>query len=263
MSLIFPSIKAISFDLDDTLYDNKPVIKNAFLVLFEYLCGQYPAVEKRYDFETFLKSAKSCRQQNPNITNLDELRKIHIDSVIKHSTGSNNQQSLHLNTFELNSLHLNSFELNRAFSIFWEARQQVTLFPQTLELLKHLSRQLPLVSLSNGNVSPERIGIKKYFNESINLMDAGNAKPHPAMFHLACQRLNIKPQELLHIGDSLPIDIRGAQRAGCLALWFNPGAASASTGYSDFTDLEQTDFSLTKPDGEIQCLSELFEIKLS
>ena len=41
------------------------------------------------------------------------------------------------------------------------------------------------------------------------------------MFTLACQKMAIKPSELLHVGDCGHSDIQGALRAGCQAAWLS------------------------------------------
>jgi putative hydrolase of the HAD superfamily len=41
------------------------------------------------------------------------------------------------------------------------------------------------------------------------------------MFVLACQKLAIKPSELLHVGDCGRADIQGALLAGCQAAWLS------------------------------------------
>jgi putative hydrolase of the HAD superfamily len=52
--------------------------------------------------------------------------------------------------------------------------------------------------------------------------EAGIAKPDPAIFRLALDRLQCAPAEAVMIGDSWPADVAGAGAAGIRAIWFNP-----------------------------------------
>ena len=97
--------------------------------------------------------------------------------------------------------------------------------------MKSLQNKYPLVAISNGNVDTDRIDISKYFtyrfhagdffttlkNNNIQLRQ----KPHTDMFDAACDKLLIKPSQLLHVGDCGYADIKGALNAGCQAAWLS------------------------------------------
>jgi len=196
------NIKALSFDLDDTLYDNEPVIRNAFQKLYDYLVECYPNISQHYHFDTFLDAAITLKEEHPLIFDLGILRRLHIEKVMQRSgyqTG----------------------DLEQAFDIFWQARQQVELFPGVHKILAELSARLPMVAISNGNACIKTIGIERYFQWAINTSDTGKPKPDSSMFLLACEKLAIQPEQLLHIGDNLEKDINGAFKAGCPSIWFN------------------------------------------
>ena len=201
VNIVLKNIKAISFDLDDTLYDNGPVILNAFQKLYEHLILRYPRVASLYNFDDFLKASKSFRSVHPSISDLSELRRRHISQVIKES----GYQPL---------------ANDEAFDVFWQARQAVNLYPQAIEVLKKLSAKMPLVAISNGNACTKTIGIDHFFQLSISASDGSKPKPDSSMFLFACDQLAIKPKELLHVGDHLEIDVHGALNAGCRAVWF-------------------------------------------
>ncbi len=223
------NVKGLSFDLDDTLYHNRPVIRNAFLELYNYLFEHYPEIGKKYHFENFMQAAKSLRKQHPSEADLGKLRRIHIQQVLQDC---GYQADLHSTINE------------KAFQIFWLARQKVKLFPEVPAILKTLSSQLPLVSISNGNACTKSIGINTYLEHSISAIDTGKAKPDSSMFHLACEKLSIKPIQLVHIGDNVELDIQGAYNAGCRSIWLN---------WHDTTTPNQADIVINQ-------LSELLEI---
>lgn len=47
--------------------------------------------------------------------------------------------------------------------------------------------------------------------------EVGVAKPNPAIFHLALERLGATPETTMHIGDDLVLDLQGAHAAGMRA----------------------------------------------
>lgn len=220
---LIENIKAISFDLDDTLYDNPPVIQKAYQTLYDYLVVNYPKIKNNYNFNTFLKHAAAFQEKNKSIVDLSTLRRQHILSLLTEvGVGKND-------TF-----------VEDAFDVFWNERQRVTLYPGVNNILQNLSTKRPLITISNGNACPKAIGIDSFFQFSVSTKDTSQPKPDPSMFLFACEKLAIKPQQLLHIGDSLNIDVNGAQRAGCRAVWFNTKKIISSTA-AEFTieDLNQ------------------------
>lgn len=53
--------------------------------------------------------------------------------------------------------------------------------------------------------------------------DVGISKPDPGIFRVALDRLGIAPAEAVMVGDSWSADVLGARAAGIRAVWFNPG----------------------------------------
>ncbi len=51
--------------------------------------------------------------------------------------------------------------------------------------------------------------------------DAKSYKPRPELFEMALKETNLKPQEIVHIGDSLSSDIKGASDLGINTIWIN------------------------------------------
>jgi len=206
MQYSMENVKALSFDLDDTLYDNGPVIKNAFLELYNYLLSHYPKIINVYDFGAFISAAQTMKKSHPATADLSLLRRLHIQQVLKNS----GYESL-----------LKPDLVEEAFDIFWQARQKVTLYPEVHKILMALSAKLPMVTLSNGNACIKAIGIDQYFQYSISTSDTGKPKPDSSMFLLACEKLAIEPAQLVHIGDNINFDIKGAKNAGCRSIWLN------------------------------------------
>ena len=60
--------------------------------------------------------------------------------------------------------------------------------------------------------------------------EAGTAKPDPAIFALALGRLGCDPHEAVMIGDSWSADVIGARAAGIRPIWFNRNGAPPPDG---------------------------------
>lgn len=51
--------------------------------------------------------------------------------------------------------------------------------------------------------------------------DARSYKPRKELFELALRKSGLKPDEVIHIGDSMSSDVKGASAVGIRALWLN------------------------------------------
>ena len=66
----------------------------------------------------------------------------------------------------------------------------------------------------------KKMGFMKYpWVTIINNEDIGQLKPHPAGLQKAMEMMGTKPEETLHVGDSVGYDIRGAKNAGMMNAW--------------------------------------------
>lgn len=97
-------------------------------------------------------------------------------------------------------------------SLWEKARINVDIFPDTIETLERLSKKYKLVLLSNtaekeGKEVIERFGLGKYFDEIIISGSVGLAKPDPRIFELVLERMNVKPEQVLMVGDNFNTDI--------------------------------------------------------
>ncbi len=107
---------------------------------------------------------------------------------------------------------------------------QSGLFPHTHSVLAALKgRGFGLHIITNGFRDSQHrklaaSGLEPYFDEIVTTDCLGCAKPDPRIYAHALARAGATPTESLMIGDSFDADVRGAERAGITAIWFNPGA---------------------------------------
>jgi putative hydrolase of the HAD superfamily len=99
----------------------------------------------------------------------------------------------------------------------------------TLATLREAGLRLAVVS--NWDCSLERVlsqvGLGAALDTVVVSAQAGMAKPDPAIFTLALERLRRRPGEALFVGDSLETDVAGASRAGLRPILIDRAGAAA------------------------------------
>ncbi len=197
------TIKAVLFDLDDTLWPIVPVIKRAENLLYDWLKIHAPAVTERVTIE-------SMRERRQQLMATDPIYQLDLRIL---------RQTVLTEAFQEAGLDVSL--VGQAMTVFSKARNEVTPFEDVLPTLERLQDRLLLGSISNGVADLEAIGIAHFFQASIAAYRVGSAKPDPAIFHAACEALGIAPEDALYIGDDPLLDVEGAQKAGLRAAWIN------------------------------------------
>ncbi|HSH43556.1 MAG TPA: HAD family hydrolase [Arenicellales bacterium] len=218
-------IRAITLDLDDTLWPIDPVIEAAEARVYDWLCENCPDIGRSHSIES-LREAR-----------LDIAR---LESGIAHDVTELRRRSLRAILVDDGSYP--ETYVDQAMEVFLEHRNRVALFPDARPFLERASRKYPLVSLSNGNADLQRIGLGDLFTAQVAAGEVGAAKPDPQIFRAACERLALQPRQVLHIGDHPEHDILGAARAGIRTVWINRNGAQwdgAARADHEVTDLEQ------------------------
>jgi putative hydrolase of the HAD superfamily len=92
------------------------------------------------------------------------------------------------------------------------------LYPEVVDVLKLLHRRFHLAIVSNFDgrlrVILERLGISKYFGRIFVSSEIGADKPDPEIFRRALKFLNLRPENVLHVGDDPERDWQAAAAAG-------------------------------------------------
>ena len=199
-------IQMITFDLDDTLWDNKPTITNAEIKTRKWIEEKVGAIEWG-DLNDFLQLREALIRKDKSIA--WDISKLRIEIFKEKIKGL-------VSNDEITKL------AEEAFSYFLKKRHEIELFPGVEDALKALSENYMLGVLTNGNADIYKLSIGKYFEFSISSLEAQNSKPNKSHFELAKSHLpNLKYSEMLHIGDHQINDILGAHALGIEVLWFN------------------------------------------
>lgn len=220
-------IKALTFDLDDTLWEVWPVVERAEQVLHDWLAERYPRIPERFAALELRELCGEIAAGQPGIA---------------HDRTRLRKEALKLAATRTGYVE---FEVDAAFAVFFAARNAVEPFTEVRPTLERLARSYLLASLSNGNADLRMIGLDDLFAFSLSAIDVGSAKPEALMFEEACRRLQASPAEIVHIGDDPIHDVQGALEAGFRTVWVNrsgrdwPGGTRADAEISNLAELEQ------------------------
>jgi 2-haloalkanoic acid dehalogenase type II len=200
-------IKAISLDLDDTLWPVWPVIERAEKALENWLNVRAPMTAALFS--------------NPGTRAGIREHVSHTRPELKHNMSAIRREAIRVALYRSGEDPLLAEE---AFDVFFAERNRVTLFEDALSALEFLSGRFPIVALSNGNADIEQVGIHRYFKASISAQKFGVGKPDPRIFHAAAGAVGTMPANVLHIGDDALLDVMGALNAGMQTVWLNRAA---------------------------------------
>jgi len=109
-----------------------------------------------------------------------------------------------------------------------------------------------------------REGVLGYFDATIFSDEIGYGKPDARIFLTAAKRLGLPPSDILHVGDNIENDVRGAQSAGMKTLLFDYEVPSGFRQQPSLLALMRASDSKTEivPDGRIKSLSEVLKFIL-
>jgi FMN hydrolase / 5-amino-6-(5-phospho-D-ribitylamino)uracil phosphatase len=197
-------IRAISLDLDDTLWPIWPTIQRAEQVLADWLAQQAPAAAQVF--------ADPDRRQKLRA------QVAHTQPHISHDLSALRRESIRLALLQAGE---DTRLAEPAFEVFFAERMRVQLFDDALPALGFLAARWPVVALSNGNADVVRVGLGEFFVGGLSSSVFGVGKPDPRIFHAAASHAGVMPEQVLHIGDDAALDVLGGLGAGMQTVWLN------------------------------------------
>lgn len=203
MESILSRIKAITLDLDDTLWPVWPTIARAETALYAWLQTHAPRTTAKFTSAEMRSLRDEIVQSRPELHHdIATMRKLSIGLALERA---GDDPSL----------------MDGAWDTFTAERQRIEFYPDSQTALDWMVARYPLAAITNGNADVSRIGIAHYFKIAITAGAAGVAKPDAAIFHLACDHLQLAPHEVLHVGDDPHLDVVGGNQAGLRTAWIN------------------------------------------
>jgi putative hydrolase of the HAD superfamily len=198
------NIRAMTLDLDDTLWPIRPTIERAEQQLRGWLQVHAPATAQRLaDLSNRVALRAQVEQAMPHLAH--DLSALRLETIRLALLSAGESANL----------------AEAAFDVFFEARMQVTLFADVEDALVRLSARMPILALTNGNADVHRVGLGTYFQGSVTARDVGCAKPDQRIFQAAADALQCTSKAVLHVGDDPHMDVIGALQAGMQTVWVN------------------------------------------
>lgn len=223
-------IKCITFDLDDTLWAVDPVVRAANHTLYEWLYENAPLFNNTYQLRDLNTLRTQVLLKQPEIGySVSRIRLAVLEYGLEQAGYA---------AVEAKQL------AEQAFSVFYQARQNVEFFEHALAMLEALKAQGYLLgAISNGNADVKQVGLSHLMDFQFSADSVGVEKPDPLIFQQMLAHTQLKPEQVIHIGDHPVHDIEGAKAAGLWSIWVNLKA-------QQWPDAEL-------PDAQVSCLSEV------
>ena len=97
-------------------------------------------------------------------------------------------------------------------------------YPETRDVLDRLATRMPIALVTNGAARLQRAklvrtGIEHRFDVIVDSETVGVGKPSPEMFEVALQRLGVAPEAAAMVGNDVSRDVAGARAAGVRPIW--------------------------------------------
>ena len=194
-------VKAVIFDFDGTLSNRQ---NNAYYLFKDY-------------FKPYFKDM-----------NEDEYEAVLQDLLTDDCNGTINckfRLAPFVNKYEK---YFPQEEVDKFIDFYYEYMWKYTeLKPDTIDVLKTLKGKYKLAILSNGQSKSQHdkidnCKISEYFDEILVSGDVGVNKPNKEIFEIIAQRLGVKCDECVVVGDVFSSDILGALRTNMIPVWIEP-----------------------------------------
>lgn len=231
-------LKAILFDLDDTLIWDDKSIKEAFRATCKLAKDQYnidsDLLEEKvrenarklyasYDTYAFTREIGISPFEGlwgdfaDEGEMFHELR--HIAPMYQKAAWTNGLRNMGIDDERLAKELADTFPVMR--------KKMPFVFDDTFTVLDQLKGKYQLLMLTNGSpdlqqtkldLTPE---LASYFDHIVVSGAFGKGKPDPAIFAYALEHLGVTSDEAMMVGDNLMTDILGASRTGIHSVWVN------------------------------------------
>lgn len=198
--MLLKPVRWISFDVDHTLWNPDPALVLANKTLFNELESINPT-DTPFTLDAWEAHRAIELAAKPNIQ-VSELRLRIIERI-------------------LTQWGITDESTESLYEAWLAIRQQVEYYEDTHETLDALVQKYPLIAITNGNACMQATGAHRWFRHWVAADAIGYAKPHPAPFEKALELTNVKPSDILHVGDHPVDDVQGAQKMGMQTAWVN------------------------------------------
>lgn len=219
-------IRAVIFDVDDTLYSYKKAHAAAFEELLAYADRELGISPKIF---AELHGKMMC-----------EMKRAIGDVAAIHNRLIRYQRILE----ELKlPLHPHALEM---YELYWGTLMKASVpsegARETMEALKAQGIRIGIGTDMTAYMQFKKLtglGLMPYIDFFVSSEEAGAEKPHPSFFANCVAKAGCERRECLFVGDSLKKDVLGAMEAGLNAVWYCPEGTDTEAEVPRITNMMQ------------------------
>lgn len=244
------TVRAVFFDLDDTLYPYEPCNEAGKRAAHER------ARELGYDLdrEAFDRFYRRGRRETKR-----ELV----------GTASAHERYLYFkHAVQLHSETHRAYDALALGDAYWDAYvEAMELFDgveETFERLRAAGKHIVVVSNLTTHVQLRKVdelGIEDYIDRLLTSEEIGREKPSAFMFTLPTAQLDLRPSEVLMVGNDPESDVLGANAIGMTTALFNAEGADGGADPADADDPDALPEDI-HPDYRLDAFDEVLEVVL-
>ena len=208
------AVRAICFDLDNTLWEIEPVLARAERILADWLGARYPRIPQRFSPADMLEVRAGLLRERPEQSH--DLTFLRRETLARLAAAAGYERAV----------------AHEAFELWHAARNACEPYAEVVPALEKLKTRFRLATLSNGNADLASIGLAHHFEISLHAGALGWAKPDARSYEALTQALTLKPAEILFVGDDPHADVAGPRSVGMQTVWVNRGANTWPAGLS-------------------------------
>lgn len=203
-------IKAVIFDIDNTMYDFDEANRIAREALADYCTSVFPV--GRDEFSKIFTHAQRTVETRTG-----------MDCAANHNRLIRFQCILELLHIDKPSCALNMYH------IYWDTLiAAMKAEPGLISLISALhNKNIPMGIGSDMTAyiqykKLEKLQVLDHMSRIVTSEEAGAEKPAPRFFELCVEKMGCRPEECVFIGDSLRKDVKGAADSGLHGVWYHP-----------------------------------------
>lgn len=217
-------IKAIIFDLDDTLYSYNELNEQGINEICNYTCEKLEIKKEKF-YEAFDKAKKDVK------TALGDVASSHNRLLYCQKT--------------LENLNENPFSIAlEMYEVYWQhILKNMKLKANVLEVLKFCKQKKIKIGICTDLTAHiqhrkiRKLEIDEYIDGIVTSEEAGVEKPNFKMYNKILEKLDVTPEETLFIGDNLKKDVLGPMEYGMKALWYSKTDNDKCQSIQNFNEL--------------------------
>lgn len=205
-------VRAVFFDLDNTLIDTAGASRKGMLEVVKLLQSKYHYTEEAEVICDKVQDKLSKECFHPSSTCITDVRTNHWEEAIQETKG-----------------YAGNRKLAKECYLLWKSTrlQHMALADDVRAMLTELRKEFQLLLLTNGDRQTQREKIEAcacqpYFDAIVVGGEQEEEKPAPSIFYHCCDLLGVQPADCVMVGDTLETDIQGGLNAGLRAtVWIN------------------------------------------